>query len=287
VTAAVASAAAVRLGVLDVHGDIEQTVELAPLADRLGYTRYWIAEHPPQPSPLLVAGIVAGLTERIRVGTAGVLLHYYPPLRTAHDFQFLDRVFGGRIDAGFCPGIARSELAEPDRDGRDLSALIAAYDERAARLVRHLRNAPGAPDHDPTTAWSGRASSPIEIWSLGGARSGELAAALDLRFGYALLFRTSVDDPSAALRYRERCPHPYAVLAVAGVCAETDAAAEAIARAAPSPSFEARIVGSPARCRAALADLAARYAADEVVFADLCPPADRARCYELLASASS
>lgn len=279
--------AAVRLGVLDIHGDIEQTVELAPLADRLGYTRYWIAEHQPQPSPLLVAAIVAGLTERIRVGTAGILLHYYPPLRTAHDFQFLDRAFGGRIDAGFCPGVARSELAEIDRDGRDLGALIADYNERAARLVRHLRNTPDAPDHDPTTAWSGCASGPIEIWSLGGARSGELAAALDLRFGYALMFRASADDPAAALRYRARCPHPYAVVAVAGICAETDEAAEAMARAAPSPHFEARIVGSPARCRAALADLAARYAADEVVFADLCPPAARARCYELLAASAS
>jgi luciferase family oxidoreductase group 1 len=276
-----------RLGVLDIHGDIEQTVELAPLADRLGYTRYWIAEHQPQPSPLLVASVVAGLTERIRVGTAGLLLHYYPPLRTAHDFHFLDRVFGGRIDAGFCPGITPREIAELDRDGRDLAALIAGYRERATQLVRHLRNTPDAPDHDPTTAWPGTADGSLEIWSLGGARSGELAAALDVRFGHALMFRTSVDDPAAALRYREACAHPYAVVAVAGICAETDAEADAMARAVQSPYFEPRIAGSPARCAAALAALAARYAADEVVFADLCPPAARARCYELLASASS
>lgn len=274
------------LGVLDIHGILEQTIELAPLADRLGYARYWIAEHQPQPSPALLVSIVAGLTPRIRVGTAGILLHYYPPLRTARDFHLLDRAFDGRIDAGFCAGLTPHALAAPDLDGRDLRAVIAAYPERAARFVAALRNTPGATDFDPTTAWHGVADDPPQIWSLGGgARSADLAAALGVRYGYALMFPDSADDPAHVARYRSGCAAPYVAVAVAGVCAETDDAAARLAQGLAGSQFAPRIVGSPATCAAALDRLRARYAADEIVFADLCEGPARARCYELLASA--
>jgi luciferase family oxidoreductase group 1 len=282
---------AIRLSVLDVAGVIEDTIELAPLADALGYERYWIAEHQPQPTPILVASIVAGLTQRIRVGTAGILFHYYPPRRTAHDFHFLGRVYEGRIDAGFCGG--QDALMSPvEAEGRDLAALIAAYPERVERLVGHLRNTAASPTYDAATSWPGAADEPPQIWSLGGGtRGSELAARLGLHFGYALLYGASVDDPVHVERYRERyvadrCqPEPVVAVAVCGMCAATDAEADAAAAAYPGKFFLPRIVGSAATCGAKLRALAERYRCDEIVFADLYTDlAARKRCYELLAT---
>jgi luciferase family oxidoreductase group 1 len=285
--------ALMELGILDI-GAIEDAIELAPLAERLGYARYWIAEHQPQPSPILLASLVASQTEHIRVGTAGVLLHYYPPIRTAHDFHLLERAYEGRIDAGFCGGIVVSRaLVEGDLDGRDLGAVMAAYPERARRFVQQLRNTRGNPAFDPSLAWPGVGDQPPEIWSLGGGgRSSELAAELGLGLGYALMFTQSRDEPEVVQRYRERfVPHPdraapAVIVAVAGVCAETDAAARRIADALTNKFLMPRVVGGPRTCADALFALRERYGADELVFLDVCSAReDRVRGYELLAEA--
>jgi luciferase family oxidoreductase group 1 len=282
-----------KLGVLDIFG-IEGAVALAPLAEQLGYARYWIAEHQPQPSPILLASIIASQTEHIRVGTAGILLHYYPPLRTAHELHLLERAYTGRIDAGFCGGqTVDPALVEADRDGRDLRALLEAYPERARRFVRHLRNTRASPDFDPKLAWAEVGDEPPQIWALGGGgRSSELAAELGLGLGYALMFATSRDEPEVARRYRERfVPHrdraaPAVIVAVAGVCAETDEAARRAAAALTNPSFLPRVVGGPRTCAAALAALGERYGTDELVFLALgAAHDDRARGYALLADA--
>ncbi len=268
-----------KLGVLDLAGSIAETLALAPRVEELGYTRYWIAEHQPQPSPILTAAIVAGQTSRIRVGTAGVLLHYYPPLRTAHDFRFLERVFPGRIDAGFCPGVSPLPLIAPDLDGRDLRELAATYPERAAKLVEFLRAG------DPATAWGDGPLEPPAMWSLGGGRSGELAARLGIGFGYSYLHKTSSDDPDVVRRYRDQfspsaeLAKPACALAVCVVCTpSTEVAADGF--------FVPRVIGTASECATALAALADRYGVDEVVIADRhLGLAARVRCYELIAEA--
>jgi luciferase family oxidoreductase group 1 len=278
-----------KVGILDVAGLIEETVELAPLADQLGFHRYWIAEHQPQPSPILIAGLVAGLTERIRVGTAGILFHYYAPRRTAHDFHFLERAFAGRIDAGFCGGIS----LVPEELGAPVPDMSAAYPDRVGALVHHLRNTPGSEGFDSKTAWVGAMEAPPQIWSLGGGgRSADLAARHGLCFGYDFLFRISRDEPATVAAYREAfVPHatqpaPLTAIALAGMCAETDAAAEALAAAYPGRYFAPRVVGSGPTCAAALRAVRDRFGTDEVVFADLVAGVDaRKRQLEVLAAA--
>ncbi len=282
-----------ELGILDI-GRLEDALVLAPLAEQLGYARYWIAEHQPQPSPVLLASILASQTEHIRIGTAGVLLHYHSPLRTAHEFHLLERAYPGRIDAGFCGGsIPDGPLLEGELDGRDHDALIGRYPERVRRFVRQLRNTRASPAFDRSVAWAEVGDEPPQIWSLGGGgRSAMLAAELGLGLGYALMFAASRDEPEVARRYRDRfVPHrdraaPAVVVAVAGVCAETDEAARRLAEARTNPVFKPRVVGGPRTCADALAALRERYGADELVFLALCPaPDDRARGHELLADA--
>ena len=84
---------------------IQATLELARVAERLGYHRYWLAEHHAMkgladPCPEILLGQVAANTERIRVGTGGVLLPYYSALKVAEVFRMYEALFPGRVDLG-------------------------------------------------------------------------------------------------------------------------------------------------------------------------------------------
>src|SRR3954470_9779681 len=84
---------------------LQNTLDLARLADELGYTRYWVAEHHggpmlAGPRPEVLIGPIASVTERIRVGSGGVMLPHYSPLKVAESFSVLAGLFPGRIDLG-------------------------------------------------------------------------------------------------------------------------------------------------------------------------------------------
>src|SRR5262249_14550047 len=90
---------------------LRNSLDLAQLADRLGYTRYWVAEHHNLPSvassaPDIMIGQIAALTRRIRVGSGGVMLPNHAPLTVAERFKVLEALFPGRIDLrlGRAPG---------------------------------------------------------------------------------------------------------------------------------------------------------------------------------------
>src|SRR5579862_5895262 len=84
---------------------LRNSIDLARLADRLGYTRYWVAEHHNLPSvassaPDIMIGQIAARTTRIRVGSGGVMLPNHAPLTVAERFKVLEALFPGRIDLG-------------------------------------------------------------------------------------------------------------------------------------------------------------------------------------------
>src|SRR5207237_2035608 len=103
-----------RLGVLDqspvrtgmtAAEAVQETLELAQAAERLGYHRYWLAEHHATPGlagscPEVLIGQVATRTSRIRVGSGGVMLSHYSALKVAETFRMLETLFPGRIDLG-------------------------------------------------------------------------------------------------------------------------------------------------------------------------------------------
>src|SRR5437764_15476768 len=103
-----------RLGVLDQApiaagstgaGALRNSIDLARLADELGYRRYWVAEHHGTPmlacaSPEALIGPIAAGTERIRVGSGGVMLPHYSPLHVAESFSILAGLYPERIDLG-------------------------------------------------------------------------------------------------------------------------------------------------------------------------------------------
>lgn len=281
-----------KLGVLDFWSPLDLTFRLAPLVESLGYGRYWLAEHPPQPSPQIAAALIAGLTQNIRVGTAGMCLSVHNAFQLANDFLLLERVFPGRIDAGFCGGGASGLWAEALLEGRaDANRDPAVFAGKADQLIHTLRGDMPASDHFARLEpWHERGGTP-EIWSLGtGPRSASLAAERGVSFGYSLFHHFSRDDTAAVEIYRQqfqpksRMAAPEVVLAVAGVCAETRSDARALVAQHRNEFVVPTIVGTPQQCRDQLELLADRYEVREFVFLDISPDAaSRLRSFELLA----
>src|SRR6185312_4614270 len=126
-----------RISVLDqspipegfAAGDaLRNSIDLAQLADRLGYTRYWVAEHHGTRglacnSPEALIGPIASATTRIRVGSGGVMLPHYSPFKVAETFSVLSGLYPERIDLGLgrAPGTDGLTMFALQRDRREAS----------------------------------------------------------------------------------------------------------------------------------------------------------------------
>jgi luciferase family oxidoreductase group 1 len=328
----------VPLGVLDqspvVSGRtpaeaIAETVELARLAEDLGYRRYWLAEHHAiaalaDPCPEILVSRVASATSRIRVGTGGVLLPYYSPLKIAEQFRMLEALFPGRIDLG----LGRA----PGGDPRTALALADGEYPGAERMPQQVQDLIGflngtlPPSHPyaKVKAQPAGKTSP-EIWVLGSSDYGAaLAAQLGLSFAFAH-FITAYGGDIVTRAYRQhyepsaREPKPRAIVCAFVICAKTKAEAERLAASvdlrrlhmakgldAPVPSVEeglayryspqerayvdeqrARLVhGDPGEVREKLLALKEKFEADELMAVTITgDPESRSTSYRLVAEA--
>lgn len=222
---------------------VHNTLELAQLAEQLGYQRYWLAEHHnfvglAAVAPEVLIGVIARETRRIRVGSGGILLPNYAPLKVAETFRTLEALAPGRIDLG----IGRA----PNQDPRTALALrgseaaLGAADD-IARLVAELAGyAEIAPsvfpeDHPLRGVIASPEGVPFPpIWLLGsGQRSAQLAA--ERGHGFAAAYHFAPQESEKAIRsYRElfqpsaQRSSPYAMASVSVICAESDELAEGL-----------------------------------------------------------
>jgi len=301
---------------------LAETTALARRADELGFRRFWVAEHHNIPSvastaPETLIAHLAANTERIRVGSGGVMLPNHAPLAVAERFGMLEALHPGRIDLG----LGRA----PGTDMRTAMVLRATspelFEEQFAALRGFLGDGYGG-----IRAVAGEHTVP-ELWMLGSTDGGaRIAAELGLPFVFAHHFHPHFTEPALEL-YRERF-EPSDLLAAprvivaAGVVAgadDEDAARLALpgaiamlrlrqGRPAPIPSVAdahelyaglsageratvgealARpIVGSPQTVHAGLTDLAERTGADELMLtSQVAEPGERLRGIERIAAA--
>src|ERR1700733_10450289 len=171
---------------------LHNTIDLAKLADELGYHRYWVAEHHggpmlAGPSPEALIGPIAAATQGIRVGSGGVMLPHYSPFKVAETFTVLAGLFPGRIDLG----IGRAAGTDPlttfalQRDRRQ--AAPHDFPQQLAELLAHLDDS--LPDDHPfhrlAAMLPGRPELPVP-WLLGSSpQSGIWAAQLGLPYAFA------------------------------------------------------------------------------------------------------
>jgi luciferase family oxidoreductase group 1 len=307
---------------------LRNTIDLARLTDRLGYTRYWVAEHHggpmlAGPSPEVLIGPIASATERIRVGSGGVMLPHYSPLKVAESFTILAALYPGRIDLGLGRAAGTDPLttfalqrdrrqAAPDDFPQQLAELLAYFEDNLPEdhPFRHLaKTLPGRPELP--VPWLLGSSTQSAIW----------AAELGLRYAFADFINPQGEE--IAKLYRERfqpvrgLQAPRTAVAAWVLCAPTDEEAQFLATssrmtftllrrgqliAVPTPETAVAflegegkqpngdrpgrrgIIGSPDKVRAGLDALAAEYQADEVIVVTITHDHQvRRRSYELLA----
>ena len=217
---------------------LRNSLDLARLADRLGFKRYWVAEHHNLPSiassaPDIMIGQIAAATARIRVGSGGVMLPNHAPLMVAERFKVLEALFPGRIDLG----LGRAPGTDPVTSYalRRRQDMADDFLERFQELILFDRG--GFPEGHPfrnVHAMPADVALP-PIWLLGSSGySARLAAMVGA--GYSFAHHFAEHDPlDAMLSYRAEfkpsaaLAQPYAILAVAAVCADSDAEAERLA----------------------------------------------------------
>ena len=306
---------------------IARSVDLAQHAERLGYKRYWLAEHHSisglacSATPVLI-GHVAAATKTIRVGSGGVMLPNHAPLVVAEQFGTLEALYPGRIDLGLgrAPGgdfqTMRALRRDLGQNGDDFPLLL---EELRTYLGPEL---PG----QVVKAIPGQGSNvPITLLGSSGF-SAQLAGNLGLPFAFAAHFAPEYLYAAAQL-YREHfqpsaeLQKPYLMVAVQVIAAETDDAARRLfttpqqrflqlirnqpvellppvdsmqslwedrERAAVESRLRAAIVGSNATVKAGLESLVSETGADEViVVTDTYEHADRLKSYQRLSGVAA
>jgi len=308
---------------------IHNTVDLARHADRLGYARYWVAEHHNTPgmacpAPPVMIGHVAAATERIRVGSGGVMLPNHSPLHIAETFRVLEALHPGRVDLG----IGRAPGTDPTTAfalRRGASQEASDFPSQLAELFAFAGG--GFPDDHPfRTVRAEPAEIPLPpVWILGSSDYGAQAAAV---FGVGFAFARHLNPRGAAgaMRlYREQFrpsaerATPYAILTVSAICADRAERAEELALSLglgvvrmrqgrpgklPTPQEaaahawteaeadqlrryrRAQVLGSPADVHEGILDLVRDTGADEVMLmTSVHDHGERKRSYELIADA--
>jgi luciferase family oxidoreductase group 1 len=299
------------------------SVELARLAERLGYRRLWVAEHHNMPgiassAPAVLIAHLAAATSSIRVGAGGVMLPNHASLVVAEQFGMLEALHPGRIDLGLgrAPGtdpvtaaaLRRSPMTGADEFPEQLRDLFLFFDG----------------EHPQITAVPGRGYRPA-IWMLGSSDfSARVAGALGLPFSFAHHFAShntiaALEIYRASFQPSRELEAPYAMIGVPVICADSDERARWLSGSSalsfvrlrqgrptplPTPEEAAEYVftpaereivrawtsplirGAPEHVRAELELLAQRTGADELMITTMVHGvADRLRSYELLAGA--
>ena len=297
------------------------TVALAQHTEKLGYRRFWMAEHHNLPgiasaATSVLLGHVAGKTSTIRVGSGGIMLPNHSPLVIAEQFGTLETLYPGRIDLGLgrAPGSDQVTMRAVRRvpietDFGELVEELQSY-FLPTRTGQKVAAIPGA-------------GLPIPLWILGSSLySAELAARLGLPYAFAGHFAPDMMMQAFAIYHREFFPSkvlskPQTMVCVQGIAAETDEKAQFLATTlyqrflgiirndrsqskAPVENMDAiwsdaekhhihstfryAVIGGPERVKQTLRALVRETRADEVMIcSELYALDDRLRSFEILA----
>jgi luciferase family oxidoreductase group 1 len=284
---------------------LAETTRLATAVEGLGYARLWVAEHHGMPAvassaPAVLIAHLAGATSTLRVGSGGVMLPNHSPLVVAEQFGTLEALFPGRIDLGLGRAPGTDPLtARALRRTRDLGA--DGFPDDVVELINYLAPNEGPSSHPSANPGHGYLP---EVWLLGSSVfSAQLAGLLGLPFSFAYHFSpepldAALDTYRSTFRPSSLLSEPKAMVAVAVICAESDAEARWLAGSSalsilqrrtgrlgllPSPEeaaayrfspaesavvgevMKTHLVGDPAAVHEGIARLVRRTEADEIM----------------------
>jgi len=262
----------------DAGHALRNSLDLARLGERLGFRRYWMAEHHSMPgiasaaTAVALAFVGAG-TSTIRIGAGGVMLPNHAPLVIAEQFGTLAALFPGRVDLGLgrAPGtdraaayaLRRNLAADENQFPRDVVELMAYFRAPAPGEARPVRAIPGE-------------GLDVPVWILGSSLFGaHLAAQLGLPYAFASHFAPAQMEEAIALyrhqfRPSEQCARPYVMLGFNAFAADTDEEAALLATSVMQ-AFVALRTGRPGKLPPPVAG-----------YAETLPPSGRALLDQVL-----
>lgn len=314
----------IRLSVVDqspVHDGkgpqqaINDTLTLARACDNWGYHRFWLGEHHAAPcfasaTPEIMVAHIAANTDHIRVGSGGVMLNNYSPLKVAESFRLLDALHPGRIDLGVGSSYGGGPAVADALSFPDPPFPRKRYSEKLEQLVQFLGSRFPPEEQHPLRVVPEIQSTP-ELWILGeGLRSAELAARLGAGFALGLFIGDKEQDLDIFAHYRAAFTpntlgtEPGAMLVLHAFCAPNETQALETARSLARwkvasdregirPLFEpsdeidldslpaehqayfdsvlARmVIGTPQQCQQQFLELADRYQVNEIAIINAC-----------------
>ena len=251
-----------RFSVLDLVPVVEggnlgealaSTALLAQAAERLGYTRFWVAEHHgmagiASAATAVTLAHIGHATTTIRIGSGGIMLPNHSPFVIAEQFGTLDALFPGRIDLGLgrAPG-ADGRIAQMLR--KDLMRAAEAFPSDVVELQALFAGDPRL----PLQATPGQGAR-VDLWILGSSLFGaQLAAMLGLPYAFASHFAPAALDQALAMYRREFRPsatlaQPYVVAAINVIAAASDAEAVLLG-SSMDQAFVALRTGTPGKLK--------------------------------------
>jgi luciferase family oxidoreductase group 1 len=229
----------VRQGVSPADA-LQETIELARHVDRLGYHRYWLAEHHSSPglastAPEILVARIAAETRHLRVGSGGVMLSHYSALKVAETFRMLEALYPGRIDLGIGRAPGSDQLTAIALQHGPGALGLEYFPHQISDLLGFIENRlpPDHPFHRIRVMPAG--DTQPEIWLLGSSdQSAILAAYFGCAFSFAH-FISAEGGPEVMDAYRrqfrpsERLAAPLGSIGVFVICAETEAEARRLA----------------------------------------------------------
>lgn len=301
---------------------LQETLQMAQWCEQLGYERFWVSEHHAFPSvagsaPEVLLAALGAATQRIRLGSGGIMLPHYSPYKIAEVFSLLANLYPDRIDLGIgrAPGADMSTAVALATDGRPK---FERFPEQVAQLSNYLWREETAPLVSPRPP-----ADPLPVWMLGSSPdSAVLAAQRGLPYNLGLFINPQADPRLIGL-YKERFQpgptqkKPYAILTLSVFCADSEEQARALqltydlnlfrfftgqsggrsltpqeAQLYPIGAQEkafiagrenSRAAGTPNQVRQQINDLAALHDADEIMaVTNMYYFEDRKRSFELL-----
>jgi luciferase family oxidoreductase group 1 len=289
---------------VDAYTALQQAVRLAQAAERFGYSRYWTSEHHDMAllasaTPEVLLAHIGAQTKQIRIGSGGVLLPHYKPIKVAESFHLLAALYPGRVDLG----IGRA----PGGSAEAVMALNDNFLEQNRKMPESLKALSELLDHRFQMENKTVIARPIppvapELWLLGTNRKSASYAA-ELGAGYVFgQFMSDQDALEVLSVYRDQFQpsklqqEPRTIVTIAVVCAETEEEARRLARGGgllfnpdglketETASASKRIViGNPRQVQDQLLLMQERYKVDEFMIVTMTPEYDeRIRSYELI-----
>lgn len=251
---------------------IHQSIELAQCAEEMGFSRYWLSEHHEEgvawKSPEIVLSILAGYTEKIRIGAAGVLLALHAPLKIAQTYKLLNNLYDSRIDLGIAKGTTSIDKRKALLDGANYDVNAKEYYERINKIIMFMNDEDVKNDVPPING------NVPDVWILGASEASvNYVVEKQANFSLSLLHvMNALPSPTIIQQlkkqfYTQHNKQPKFNIAISAMCSNNKKRVEEVIK--KTTNFRINFAGFPDHFIKFIDEIQQQYETDEIVVNNL------------------